>query len=109
MTSNFRNNTPKLYRPIKTFSVDALSVRIYHQELEMAKDAALTYVNGDYLNLEYSDEINMTNDSRELIAKAVMEPAQLIKAQKMRLSVGSEHTANESKHTKSGNDTEDKK
>ncbi|ABG51822.1 glucosamine/galactosamine-6-phosphate isomerase [Trichodesmium erythraeum IMS101] len=42
MTSNFRNNTPKLYRPIKTFSVDALSVRIYHQELEMAKDAALS-------------------------------------------------------------------
>ena len=41
-SSEFSNRSPEQYRPIKTFSVDALSVRVYHQELEMAKDAAYT-------------------------------------------------------------------
>ncbi len=36
------SNTPEVYRQIKTFLVDALSVRVYYQEVEMAEDAAYT-------------------------------------------------------------------
>ncbi len=36
------SNTPQIYRPITTFLVDALSVRVYNQKGEMAQDAAHT-------------------------------------------------------------------
>lgn len=36
------SNTPQMYRPIQTFLVDALSVRVYNQEVEMAEDVAYT-------------------------------------------------------------------
>lgn len=36
------SNTPELYRPIQTFLVDSLLVRVYNQEVEMAEDVAYT-------------------------------------------------------------------
>ncbi|MEB3341214.1 glucosamine-6-phosphate deaminase [Okeania sp.] len=47
MASNFSNNTTELYQPIKTFFVDSLSVKVYHQEAKMAQDAA--YITQEYL------------------------------------------------------------
>ena len=37
-----------------------------------SQEADLNYVNGDYLQLEYTDEINLTGESRELMTKALI-------------------------------------
>ena len=37
-----------------------------------SKAAELTFVNGDYLQLEYTDEVNLIGETRELMAKAVI-------------------------------------
>jgi tetratricopeptide (TPR) repeat protein len=37
-----------------------------------SEKAELTYVNGDYLQLEYTDEVNLQGDPRALMAKAII-------------------------------------